>query len=88
MTEGPKNLQDAAIIIADLLASSLYPLDGTWRSAREPKVWERSGLNWLAANADLLPGCNAWTAAIVREGYPTSAAGDRCGKFWRPPELP
>lgn len=78
-------MTDPAEIIADLLSCTLMPKDGTWDSARAPYVWEREGLDYLAARkaAGDRPPINAWTAMIVEEGYPAAKAGEAQGKFWR-----
>jgi hypothetical protein len=63
---------DPAEIIADLLCSTLMPRGRDWESARHPYIWERRGLDYLAARklAGDRPPINAWTAWLVEEGYP------------------
>ncbi|MEA3036840.1 MAG: hypothetical protein QOH04_2617 [Sphingomonadales bacterium] len=77
---------DPAEIIADLLASTLMPRDGTWASARQPYAWELDGLRYLELRklAGDRPPINDWTAMLVDEGYPAAKAGARQGSFWRP----
>ena len=86
-----KKATDPAIVIADLLSSTLMPraVDGglgNWSDARQPYVWEREGLDYLLARkrAGNRPPINAWTAMLVDEGYPAAKAGERQGLFWNP----
>lgn len=83
-------MTDPAVIIADLLASTLMPRGGTWASARQPYVWEHDGLCYLEARkrAGDRPPISAWTAMLVDEGYPPAKGGALQGKFWKPGDQP
>lgn len=75
------DLRDACRIIGDLLSSTLMP-KGDWSSARPPYVWEREGLDFLAAHREF--GCgNAWTKMLLDEGYPAAKGGHLQGRFWK-----
>ena len=79
---------DPCMAISDLLSSALLtPLtDGTWNSARPLYCWERDAMNYLLARgrAGTRPPINAWTAMLLKEGYPPAKAGADQGKYWKP----
>ncbi|USN14549.1 hypothetical protein DOMOVOI_00740 [Brevundimonas phage vB_BpoS-Domovoi] len=60
----------AGYVMADMLASSLYPRTETWDGARAPYIWEHNALCWLHRNRDRIPRMNDWTATILSDGYP------------------
>jgi hypothetical protein len=78
----------AADCLADLLASTLMPPDGTWASARAPYIWEHNALCWLHEMQGRRGPINGWTAMLLEEGYPAAKAGPDQGKFWRPGDSP
>jgi len=78
----------AASSLADMLSTALMPRDGTWANARAPYVWEHNALCWLEAMGERRGPINAWTAMLLREGYPAAKAGADQGKYWQPGAAP
>jgi len=81
-------IRRAASTMADMLSSALMPRDGTWAGARPPYVWEHNALCWLESMGERRGPINAWTAMLLREGYPAAKAGADQGRFWKPGAAP
>lgn len=86
--EANREMSEAGFLLAELLCSTLFPASGSWDGARPTYIWEHNALCWLARNRDRIELMNAWTAMLLRDGYPSKpflgARGDRfpAGYFW------
>ncbi|USN13853.1 hypothetical protein KABACHOK_00160 [Brevundimonas phage vB_BpoS-Kabachok] len=69
----------AGYVMADMLASSLYPRSGTWDGVRAPYIWEHNALCWLHRNRARIPRMSDWTAHVLNNGYPFRPFVDSLG---------